>query len=85
MGWETYAMIGAGALVVIGIIYIAFRMIRREARSVGGEREARKILEEILEIDKKKHKHDGEPVPIELRAQLERLRALLDRLPRRGR
>ncbi len=81
--WQTYAAIGAVALAVVGIIYIAFRMIRREARAVGGEREARKILEEILEIDKKKHKHDGQPIPIELRDQLERLRALLARLPRR--
>jgi hypothetical protein len=78
VGWEIYAGIGAAAAVVVGVIYIAMRMIRKEARAVGGEREAREKLEEFIELDKKRHALDGLPVPLGKREQSRRLRVLLE-------
>ena len=78
MGWEIYALIGAGAVGVVGVIYIAMRMIRKEARAVGGEREAREKLEDFVELDEKRHALDGLPIPLGKRKQSRRLRALLE-------
>lgn len=68
--------------MAIAIVYIAFRMLRKEARSVGGEREARETLERVLEMDEKAHELDGRPVPIHIDEQQRRLRALQARLAR---
>lgn len=82
MGWQLYLMFG---VVALGIVYMAFRIVRKEARAVGGEREARETLEKLIEMDEKRHKLDGIPIPLSKRKQLNRLRALLEkRLRNRG-
>ena len=82
MGWQTLALYGAGAVVAIAIVYIAFRMIRREARKTGADSEALETLEKVLEADEKSHELDGRPVPIHLAEQQRRMRALQARLAR---
>jgi hypothetical protein len=84
-GWQTLALYGAGALVAVAVVYIAFRMLRKEARKTGEDSEARKTLETVLEMDERLHELDGRPAPLSRPEQLRRLRALQARLPRRWR
>ena len=64
--------------MVVGIFYLAMKLLLKEARSVGGERVARQKLEEFIEMDEKRHRLDGEPIPMSKRKQSKRLRALLE-------
>jgi hypothetical protein len=81
--WQTIALYGTVALVILGIAYMGRRMLVTQARKGAGDAEALETLERILEIDRKSHRMDGQPVPLGRTEQLERLRALLKRLPRR--
>jgi hypothetical protein len=79
--WQTIALYALGAVAIVGVIYIAFRMIRREARKTGEDSEARKTLEERAKEHEKSHKLDGRPPPLSRAEQLRRLRAIQKRLP----
>jgi hypothetical protein len=80
--WQTVALYGTGAVVTVAVIYIAFRMIRREARRVGGDSEARETLERMVEMDHRSHEMDGRSIPLSKHEQLSRLRSLQARLSR---
>ena len=80
---EIYAIIGAGALVAVGVVYVAFRVIRRGALNEGGKSERTDNLEAIIKMDQKRHEHAGEPLPLSKRDQLSGLRSLLASRPRR--
>lgn len=80
---ELYALIGAGVLVAVGVVYVAFRFIRKGALNEGGESESRKNLQRIIEMDERRHARAGQPLPVSKRDQLRGLRALLAALPRR--
>jgi hypothetical protein len=77
VGWQTIALYGTVALVVLVIAYMGRRMLVKEARKGAGDAEAKETLERVLEIDRKGHQMDGYPIPLSRREQLGRLRKRL--------
>jgi len=82
-GWQTLALYGLGAISVVSIIYIAFRMIRGEARKTGADSNAKDNLEAIIKQERTSHELDAGPIPLSQREQLKRLRELLAKADRR--
>lgn len=83
--WEVVAMWGSGAVIALGVVYMALKMLRNEARESGEEREARKTLEKIVDQDRKMHKMQGLAIPMSRDEQLRRLKRLRDKVHRRQR
>lgn len=83
--WEAVAMWGSGAVVAIGVVYIALRMLRKEARRGGEDKEARETLEKIVDQDRKMHKLAGRAIPMYRDEQLRRLKRLRDKIHSRQR
>ena len=85
MGWQTIAAYGAAAIVALGGVYMAFRMIRGETRRGGEAKEARETVETMVKEDARVHKLAGLPIPMSVVEQLSRLRRLRDKVLRRKR
>jgi hypothetical protein len=83
--WQTLAIYGSALVGFVAIVYIAFRMIRREARSVGADKHAKEDLEAIVEADRIYHEMAGEPIPMSRSEQLRRLERLRNKVRHRQR
>lgn len=81
--WQTVALIVAGTLGVVGVIYIAFRMLRKEARRGAGDKAKSDELAADLEADRLAHAAAGGPLPLSRDSQLKWLRWLAARAERR--
>ena len=85
MGWQTLAAYGVAGLAVVGIVYIAFRMLWRKGQESGEDKEARETLEKIVDKDRKMHEMAGRAIPMSRDEQLRRLKRLRDKIHRRQR
>ncbi|GAF87182.1 unnamed protein product [marine sediment metagenome] len=75
----TVLIVAAASLVVMGIVYFLAKGWTRTAAKGGSDKEARKRLEEMAKREKEADKIKSGSVPIDLSAQLERLRNRLGR------
>lgn len=83
MGWETLALYAFGALTVIGIVIVGYRMLRREARRGGADSEAMERLEEMAKRQKRGEDVASGPLPLGLADQLYWMRWLREKAHRR--
>ena len=76
---NTALFIAGGTLAVVVIVYLLAKGWTRTAAKGGGDKEARKRLEEMARREKEADRIKSGSVPIDLSAQLERLRKRVGR------
>lgn len=76
---NTALIIAGGTVAVIVIVYVLAKGWTRTAAKGGSDKEARKRLEEMAKREKEADRIKSGSVPIDLSAQLERLRARMGR------
>lgn len=81
--WQTALLIVAGAIVVIALVALGYRMVRKTSTSAGGDKRELDIVRQSAERQKKADKVFAEPTADE-RAWLAKSRRRFGRLRRAG-